>query len=118
MSQINSEEILSSEISSYEELLAKSLQLQDRVKETQASLEAAYSGVINAKHVFEEIKKENIEELRVFRHVVTREAAEITRSIKQLKSNLDAKSLSEIREYVALCERLKTLQDAGFKFPV
>lgn len=57
MGQINSEEILSSEISSYEELLAKSLQLQGRVKETQASLEAAYSGIINAKHVFEEIKR-------------------------------------------------------------
>ncbi|WP_404938962.1 hypothetical protein P7C00_11250 [Pseudomonas sp. JDS08PS003] len=118
MGQINSEEILSSEISSYEELLAKSLQLQGRVKETQASLEAAYSGIINAKHVFEEIKKENIEELRVFRQTVTREAAEVTQAIKHLKSNLDAKSLSDLREYVALCERLKTLQDTGFKFPV
>ncbi|KTC11340.1 hypothetical protein AO391_26590 [Pseudomonas marginalis ICMP 9505] len=117
MSQLSREDFLSSEISSYEELLAKSLQLQDRVKETTASLEAAYSGVINAKHVFEEIKKENIEELRVFRQTVTREAAEITQAIKQLKSNLDAKSLSELREYVGLCERLKALQDAGFKFP-
>lgn len=68
---------------------------------------------INAKHVFEEIKKENIEELRVFRQTATREAAEITQPIKQLKSNLDAKSLSEIREYVALCERLNTPKDAG-----
>src|SRR5450830_1911187 len=117
MGQLNSEDFLSSEISSYEDLLAKSLQLQDRVKETTASLEAAYSGVINAKHVFEEIKKENIEELRVFRQTVTREAAEIAQAIKQLKSTLDPKSQSELREYVALCERLKALQDAGFKFP-
>ncbi|WP_047528603.1 hypothetical protein [Pseudomonas sp. 11/12A] len=118
MKDITREDFLSAEISNFEEMLKKSIQLKEQVDQTVESLAASYSNVIGSKAIFEEIKKENIEELRVFRQAVTRETAEITQAIKQLKSNLDAKSLSELREYVALCERLKTLQDAGFKFPV
>jgi uncharacterized protein involved in exopolysaccharide biosynthesis len=116
--EITPEDILSNEISSYEDLLAKSIQLKERVNETGEALTAAYSGIISAKHVFEEIKKENIEELRLYRQTVARECSEVTASIKQLKQAVDEKSLSSLREYVSLCERLKALQDSGFKFPL
>ncbi|WP_174376690.1 hypothetical protein [Pseudomonas koreensis] len=112
------EQILSSEISSYEEMLKKSSQLKEQIDLTVENLAASYTNIISSKAIFEDIKKENIEELRVFRQTVAREVGEITQAIKQLKSNLDAKSLSDLKDYIALCERLKALQDAGFKFPV
>lgn len=115
---VSAEDILSSEISSYEEMLKTSIQLKSKIDETVDALQASYSNIIGAKSIFEEIKKENIEELRTFRQTVARECAEIAQSVKQLKANLDPKSLADLKEYVSLCERLKTLQDDGFKFPV
>lgn len=117
MAYTSNEDVLSSEISAYEDLLAKSLQLKERVVETTDALQAAYSGVIAAKHVFEEIKKENIEELRLFRQTIVRECGEVSSTVKHMRSSLDGKSLSDLREYVELCERMKALRDSGFKFP-
>ncbi|MDD1009395.1 hypothetical protein M5G27_18120 [Pseudomonas shahriarae] len=117
MKSLSNEQILASEISSYEEMLKTSIQLKARVDETVTALETSYSNIIGAKSIFEEIKKENIEELRLYRQTIAREVGEITQAVKQLKSNLDSKSLSDLREYVSLCERLKVLQDTGFKFP-
>jgi hypothetical protein len=117
MAYTSNEEILTSEISAYEDLLAKSIQLKERVVETTDALQAAYSGVIAAKHVFEEIKKENIEELRLFRQTIVRECAEVGSAMKHMKLSFEGKALSDLREYVGLCERIKALRDSGFSFP-
>jgi hypothetical protein len=117
MKEITQEDILSAEISSYEEMLEKSAQLKGRVDEMVGQLCAAYSSVIGSKSIFEEIKKENIEEIRLFRQTIVRECSEIVSAVKQMKVIMDGKSLSDLKEYVALCERLNALQGSGFKFP-
>lgn len=107
------EQIISQEISSYEEMLKKASILRDKVDEAKRELYKSYLGIVEAKNEFERIKKENIEEIRLYRQTIQREAADIEKAM----SSITKARTSELKEYLEICNGLNALKASGFTFP-
>lgn len=114
MSKITNEAAMSQEISSLEQQMRYAHDLKEKIKEATEHLENGYLGLIDAKKTFETIKKENLEEIRRYKLSISMEIKEISASMQALNSMASPGSLSSLREFVSLSERLKSLTDSGF----
>ena len=81
---MKAEDFISQEISSYEVQLNDLEILKKKVKESVDELASSYCGIINAKENFEFVKKQNIEELRLYKFAIKAECDEIEKRMKQI----------------------------------
>lgn len=105
---------ISSEISAYEQALESINELKKKVRDGKEELVASYKGVIEAKSVFEGIKKQNIEEIRQYKFAIAAECKEISAQVSAIKVISEAAQASELRSFVESCERLNILSQSGF----
>ncbi|MDT3718468.1 hypothetical protein [Pseudomonas oryzihabitans] len=111
------EEAISAEISSYEAMLARKVEIRKALDVAISELTQAYTNIVGAKQIFEEVKRENIEELRLYRQTIRREASEIAQASNEIRNALKGSTIADLREFVSLCERMSALKEKGFKFP-
>ena len=111
---MKSEFCISGEISAYEKALEAINQLKVKVKEGREELGKAYLGIIEAKKEFENVKKQNIEEIRQYRFAISVECKEISNQVEAIKNISTAVHANELRSFVESCERLNALSQSGF----
>jgi hypothetical protein len=114
MRMINRDVFVEQEISTYEMKLRTLNELKDAVDKATKDLEASYLGIVRAKNVFMDIKKENLDELRRYKLAVETECKEIGRYMDLVRTLVKSDEIKNIHEFAAACERLNALQKDGF----
>lgn len=113
MSGISNQNIINQEISSYEVQLNDLEILKIKVKEATDELTAAYFGVINAKENFGFVKKQNIEELRLYKFAIKSECDEISKQIISISEMSKKFNLKELADFASACAVIDGFYKAG-----
>jgi hypothetical protein len=99
---------------SYEMQLKYLEEMKAKVDIAKTELEQSYISVIDCKSLFQEFKKENIEEIRSYKFSINSEVVSIKNSMKSLLQEASDIGLSDMKDFVGICERLNSLQKDGF----
>lgn len=99
------------EISAYETQLAYLNEMKQKVDQMVDELSDSYGRVINAKAMFEQIKKENIEELRTYKYAITKESKEIQEAMQCIRKAVDQVPIAEIQKVTTALTALSEVVD-------
>jgi hypothetical protein len=111
---MNHELHIAGEISAYEHQLEVINTLKLKIKEGTNELKASYKAVIDSKSIFQEIKKQNIEEIRQYKFAIASECKEIKTQADAITSAFSKDRISSLKEFADVCERISKLENDGF----
>lgn len=114
MAEIKSESVAALEISILEQQSKYANDLRESILKATDELRDSYLGLISAKEGFESIKKENLDEIRRFKHAISSEAKEICANVKLINDVIGKGDITKLLQFVEVCNRIRELRDSGF----
>jgi hypothetical protein len=109
----NKEDFINQEISTYEVQLNEIEVLKKKVADATQDLTNSYFGIINAKEKFEFVKKQNIEELRLYKFAIKAECDEISKQIINISEISKKFNLKDLENFAKACATLDEFYKNG-----
>ena len=114
MSRFDQKDILDREVKILEQQEKYAAELRDSIRVATKELTDSYMGLIDAKNVFDGVKKANLEEVRLYKFAISAEAKEICADVKRISESVPKDGMTQLLQFVDACERIQSLRLAGF----
>lgn len=110
---ITNENAIVQEISALEQQMIYANELKKKIKEATDELSLSYLALIDTKSVFEKIKKQNLEEIRLYRHSVSSESKALSSDVNIAVKSITPEKLNQLKDLADICERLNSIRASG-----